>query len=142
MSTKATAAMTERSVPARRPRRGRPSPSTVLLGSLAAFLAILAFLAFQVRAGHDPALSAQTSVAQVQQQPRQVVVRKVEDDYVITKVVPAPQSTSSPQPALTTGSSGGGGASASTSSPAPVITSSPAPAPAPAPTPAPVTRTS
>ena len=139
---RATAAMTERSVPARTRRRGRPSPSTVVLGSLAAFLAILAFLAFQVRAGHDPALSAQTSVAQVQQQPRQVVVRKVEDDYVITKVVPAPQSTSSPQPALTTGSSGGGGASASTSSPAPVITSSPAPAPAPAPTPAPVTRTS
>jgi len=139
---RATAAMTDQRAAARPRRRGRPSPSTVVLGSLAAFLAILAFLAFQVRAGHDPALSAQTSVAQVQQQPRHVVVRKVEDDYVITKVVPAPQSTSSPQPALTTGSSGGGGASASTSSPAPVITSSPAPAPAPAPTPAPVTRTS
>jgi len=137
---RATAAMTDQRAAARPRRRGRPSPSTVVLGSLAAFLAILAFLAFQVRAGHDPALSRPATVAQLQQQPRRVIVRKVEDDYVITKVVPAPQSTSSPQPALTTGSSGGGGASVNTSSPAPAITSSPAPAPAP--TPAPVTRTS
>jgi len=108
-----------------------------VLSTLAAFLAILAFLAFQVRAGHDPALSRSSGqVAAVQQQPKRIVVRKVEDDYVITKVVPAPRSATSVQPALTTGSSGGG-------SPAPVVTSSPAPAPAPAPAaPAPVTRTS
>jgi hypothetical protein len=121
--------------PARRKRGARPS--TVVLSTLAAFLAILAFLAFQVRAGHDPALSRSSGqVAAVQQQPKRIVVRKVEDDYVITKVVPAPRSATSVQPALTTGSSGGG-------SPAPVVTSSPAPAPAPAPAaPAPVTRTS
>jgi hypothetical protein len=109
-----------------------------VLSTLAAFLAILAFLAFQVRAGHDPALSRSSGqVAAVQQQqPKRIVVRKVEDDYVITKVVPAPRSATSVQPALTTGSSGGG-------SPAPVVTSSPAPAPAPAPAaPTPVTRTS
>jgi hypothetical protein len=136
--------MTEQAVPSPRPRRRkRPSASTVVLGSLAAFLAILAFLAFQVRAGNDPALSAQTKVAQVQQQQpaRRVIVRKVEDDYVITKVIPAPQATRSPQPALTTGSSGNGGGA---STPAPVVTSGPAPAPVPAPSPAPapVTRTS
>ncbi len=44
------------------------------------------------------------------QQPRRVVVRKVEDDYVITKVIPAQQirSRSRRSPRLTTGASGGG----------------------------------
>ena len=129
--------MTEQPTPRSAARKRGPRPATVALTTLAAFLAVLAFLAFQVRAGHDPALSHSSGqVAAVQQQPRRVVVRKVEDDYVITKVVPAPQSATSVQPALTTGASGGG-------SPAPVITSSPAPAAAPAPAaPAPVTRTS
>ena len=129
--------MTEQATPRPARRKRGPRPSTVVLSTLAAFLAILAFLAFQVRAGHDPALSRSSGqVAAVQQQPKRIVVRKVEDDYVITKVVPAPRSATSVQPALTTGSSGGG-------SPAPVVTSSPAPAPAPAPAaPAPVTRTS
>jgi len=131
--------MTEQARPRPARRKRGPRPSTVVLSTLAAFLAILAFLAFQVRAGHDPALSrssGQVAAVQQQQQPKRIVVRKVEDDYVITKVVPAPRSATSVQPALTTGSSGGG-------SPAPVVTSSPAPAPAPAPAaPAPVTRTS
>lgn len=121
-------------------RPKQPSFSTVMLGSLAAFLAILAFLAFQVRAGHDPALSRQTQVAQIQPQPRRVIVRRVEDDYVITKVIPAPpQGTTSVRPALTSGASGGTSASAAPA-PSPVVSSSPVPAPAP--TPAPVTRTS
>ena len=129
--------MTEQARPRPARRKRGPRPSTVVLSTLAAFLAILAFLAFQVRAGHDPALSRSSGqVAAVQQQPKRIVVRKVEDDYVITKVVPAPRSATSVQPALTTGSSGGG-------SPAPVVTSSPAPVPAPPPAaPAPVTRTS
>lgn len=131
--------MTDRPTAPRPRKRGRPSPYTVALGTLAAFLAVLAFLAFQVRAGHDPALSTGTKVAQAPQQARRVIVRRVEDDYVITKVVPAAQTANSPQPALTTGSSGGG---ARVSSPAPVVSSSPGPVPAPAPTPAPVTRTS
>ena len=120
--------MTERA-PAR--RRG-PRASTVILSSVAAFLAVLAFLTFQLRAGHDPALGKQ-AVAQVQQQPQRVVVRKVEDDWVITKVIPAQGGSAGSQPALTTGSS-------SSSSPA-VVTSGPAPVVA-APAPAPVTRTS
>ena len=131
--------MTEQARPRPARRKRGPRPSTVVLSTLAAFLAILAFLAFQVRAGHDPALSrssGQVAAVQQQQQPKRIVVRKVEDDYVITKVVPAPRSATSVQPALTTGSSGGG-------SPAPVVTSSPAPVPAPPPAaPAPVTRTS
>lgn len=134
--------MTEQA--ASRPARKRgPRASTVVLSTLAAFLAVLAFLAFQVRAGHDPALSRSGQVVAVQhaQQPRRVVVRKVEDDYVITKVIPAPQQAgTSVQPALTTGSSGGGGSVQS--APAPVVSSSPAPAPVAAPAPAPVTRTS
>jgi hypothetical protein len=133
-STRVVAAMTERPV---KRRRGL-SASTVIFGSLAAFLVVLAFLTFQLRAGKDPALS-HSAVAQVQQQqPRQVVVRKVEDDYVITKVIPAQSGSVGTQPALTTGSSG-----SSSSSSAPVVTSSPAPVAAPvAAAPAPVTRTS
>jgi hypothetical protein len=106
----------------------------VIFGSLAAFLAVLAFLAFQVRAGKDPALGHST-VAQVQQQPRRVVLRKVEDDYVITKVIPAQGGSVGAQPALTTGSS-------SSASSAPVVVTSPAPAATPVAAPAPVTRTS
>jgi hypothetical protein len=133
--------MTEQAAQRQAGKRG-PRASTVMLTTLAAFLAVLAFLAFQVRAGKDPALSSSGQVAQVQTaQPRRVIVRKVEDDYVITKVIPAPRSGSSAQPALTTGASGGGSAPVQ-SSPAPVV-SNPAPAPAPAPAaPAPVTRTS
>lgn len=131
--------MTDQAATPRR-RRG-PNPTTVVLGSVAAFMAILAFLAFQVRAGNDPALQPTAKVAQAPvQQPRRVVLRKVEDDYVITKVIPAQQQTVSGSPPVTTSSSGGGGGSTS----APVVTSSPAPAPtpAPAPSPAPVTRSS
>lgn len=125
--------MTEQAAATRRPGRRRPGVATVALMSLAAFLAILAFLAFEVRTGHDPALSAQAKVADARQ-PQRIIVRRVEDDYVITKVIPAPGSNSA-QPALSTGSSGGG---VSTSSP--VVVSSPAPAVTAIP--APVTRTS
>ncbi len=52
--------------PAKTPRRRRPSPSIVALTSLAAFFAVLALLAFQLRAGHDPALSSSTTVARAQ----------------------------------------------------------------------------
>lgn len=122
--------MTEQAAATRRPGRRRPGVATVALMSLAAFLAILAFLAFEVRTGHDPALSAQAKVADARQ-PQRIIVRRVEDDYVITKVIPA---TGSAQPALTTGSSGGG---VSVSSPTVVSSSAPAAA-----VPAPVTRTS
>ena len=55
------------------------------------------------------------------------------DDYVITKVVPAPRATG-----VSTSASGGG----VTQSAPQIVSSSPAPAPTPAPAPAPVTHTS
>lgn len=119
--------------PAKTPRRRRPSPSIVALTSLAAFFAVLALLAFQLRAGHDPALSRSTTVARAQLNPQRVIVRRVEDDYVITKVVPAPRATG-----VSTSASGGG----VTQSAPQIVSSSPAPASAPAAAPAPVTHTS
>src|SRR5689334_25090741 len=102
------AAMTDKR---ERKSRRRPSPAVVALSSLAAFLLVLTLLAFQVRSGHDPALSASAQTVAARQQP-QVIVRKVEDDYVITKVIPAQQSASgqggAPAQSPVTRSSGGG----------------------------------
>ena len=44
--------------------RGKPSRSASIAGSLAAFFALLAFLAVQVRAGGDPALGPAKPAAQ------------------------------------------------------------------------------
>jgi hypothetical protein len=95
-------------------------------GALGAFFAALALLAFQVRAGQDPALGPAQPVAQVQKpKPRRILIRKV-----IKRVVVHPPPASS-----------------SAGAPAPVETSTPpttssAPAPAPAPEPAPLTTQS
>jgi hypothetical protein len=123
--------MTERPVH-RAPRRRRPSGKPIVVISLAAFFAVLALLAFQMRSGHDPALSASATATQARQSQQRVVVREVDDDYVITRVIPAASPGATPAPPLTTGSSGGSHASA----PAPAAVVAPAPAPAP------VTRTS
>jgi hypothetical protein len=93
-------------------RRRKPSAGWVLGPALGAFFAVLALLAFQVRAGNDPALGA--PVAQVQK-PRQIVVRRV-----ITRVVIHHPAAATALPR---------------SSPAAVQTSALAPAPAPAPAP-------
>jgi hypothetical protein len=112
-----------------RKHRRRPGPAVVGLSSLSAFLMVLTLMVFQMRGGHDPALSASAHTVAARQP--QIVVRKVEDDYVITRVIPAQQQGG----ALSTG----GSSAPVTSSPAPRVSS---PAPAPAPAPAPVTRTS
>ena len=55
--------------------RRKPSPFGLLAGSLAAFFALLAFLAVQVRAGGDPALGPPKSAATAE--PRRVIVHRV-----------------------------------------------------------------
>lgn len=40
-----------------RPRRRKPSSYPVIAGSLATFMALFGFLAYQLRTGHDPSLS-------------------------------------------------------------------------------------
>ena len=60
---------------ATRTDRRKPSPFGLLAGSLAAFFALLAFLAVQVRAGGDPALGPPKSAATAE--PRRVIVHRV-----------------------------------------------------------------
>jgi hypothetical protein len=55
--------------------RRKPSPFGLLAGSLAAFFALLAFLAVQVRAGGDPALGQPKPAATAE--PRRVIVHRV-----------------------------------------------------------------
>jgi hypothetical protein len=114
----------------------RPAAVPVAWASAAAFLAVFAGLAFQMRQGRDPVLRAGHDGASAVVAPRRVLIRRVVTRRVIVRVIPA-------EPAA-------GGAPTGTATPSvPVVTSSPttvaaapAPAPAPASPPAPVTRTS
>jgi hypothetical protein len=108
--------------------RRKPSSLGVFAGSLAAFFALLAFLAVQVRAGGDPALGPAKPAPTAE--PRRVIVHRV----IVRKVIV----TERPRVAAGGGqvaTSGGGTAVAGGGSSAPAP-SAPAPAPAPA---APVT---
>jgi hypothetical protein len=68
--------------------RRKPSPFGVLAGSLAAFFALLAFLAVQVRAGGDPALGQPKPAATAE--PRRVIVhRLIVRRIVVTDRAPA-----------------------------------------------------
>ena len=71
MATAATAAGAMAATTDRR----KPSPFGLLAGSLAAFFALLAFLALQVRAGGDPALGQPKPAATAE--PRRVIVHRV-----------------------------------------------------------------
>ena len=75
--------------------RRRPSCFGVFAGSLAAFFALLAFLAVQVRAGGDPALGPAKVPAE-----RRVIVHRV----VVRRVI-----VTDPAPAAAGGSVDGGG---------------------------------
>jgi hypothetical protein len=104
-----------------RPRRRRkPSAGWVYGPALGAFFAVLALLAFQVRAGSDPALGKPAAQAP---KPRQVLVRRV-----ITRVV-IHHPAAAPPPSST----------AAVPAPAPATTTA---APPPAPAPAPLTTQS
>lgn len=103
---------------AARRRRG-PSPVHVVAGTLAVFLACLAFLAWQVRTGHDPSLGTPAAAA-----PARVLVKRVERKVVVTDVLPVEEDD-----APTGGTASGGSVQ--------VVQSSPAPA-----APAPTTRSS
>ena len=58
-------------------RSRRPGPAGLMLWSLAAFFALLAVLAVQVRAGSDPALGPAKPVAQRRVVVHRVVLRRV-----------------------------------------------------------------
>jgi hypothetical protein len=92
--------------------RRKPSPFGLLAGSLAAFFALLAFLAVQVRAGGDPALGPPKPAATAE--PRRVIVHRV----IVRRIVVTDRA-----PARRTGERAAAGAASS--APAP---SAPAPA--------------
>jgi hypothetical protein len=73
-------------IPAPTPRRAairKPGPFPVIAGSLGLFLAVTALLAFQMRAGADPALGEPQVVAAASPAPRKLLIRRV----IITRVV-------------------------------------------------------
>lgn len=111
---------------ARRP--SKPPAGWVFGGALGAFFVALALLAFQVRAGNDPALGPAQPVAHVQPaKPRRILIRKV----IKRVIIEHPPASSAPSAAP---------AHVRTSAPR---TTAPAPAaPAPAPAPAPLTTQS
>jgi hypothetical protein len=109
------------------PRRGKPSSFGVFAGSLAAFFALLAFLAVQVRAGGDPALGPAKPAATADA--RRVIVHRV----IVRRVI---VTEPAPKPAAAGGGSAPAAPAAAPSAPA-AAPAAPAPA-APAPA-APVT---
>jgi hypothetical protein len=106
-----------------RPQRARKPAGWVFAPALGAFFAALALLAFQVRAGEDPALGPAEPTAQAQAKPRRVLIRRVIKRVVVHH---PPTSSASPSPAAVQTSQ------PTTTTPAPVP-AAPEPAPAPAP---------
>ena len=125
---------------AQRPRRRKPGAGPVVAGSLAAFLGLFGFMAYELRTGHDPALGNQVASAPAPTSKR-VVLKRIEHRIIVTKVLP---------PREEEGDDGGPvQVAAVPATPAPAATSAPVvvqrsatPAPAPAPAPAPVTTRS
>jgi hypothetical protein len=112
-----------------RPRRRKPSKYPVVAGSLATFMALFGFMAYQLRTGHDPALSRQALAASAPPTKR-VVLRRIEDRIIVTRVIPPSDDGEGGAVQLAVPAQ----ASAPATQSAPVIVrSSPAPAPAPAP---------
>ena len=87
-----------------RPRRRKPGPLPVVLGTIATFLVVLALLAVQLRAGHDPVLGTGTPVAVAAGGHQPVVTRSSGATPSASATVSPNQSTQ----AVTTRTSGGG----------------------------------
>jgi hypothetical protein len=112
-----------------RPRRV-PSLPTVL-ASVACFLVVFEFLAFQLRSGRDPAIGASAGEPAAAR-PRPVVIHR---RIIVRRVVESDGGASG----VTVG---GGSSAAGSTSTAPAPSASPTPVAAPAPAPAPVTSSS
>jgi len=128
--------------PRRCPRR--PRPTAVAASSLALFLAIFTLLAWQMRAGRDPALGASAQSAHPAA-PRAVIVRRVvvtKRHVVIVEDDDAQAGDDGTRQAAAAAPSRAASTSVQNAAPAQAPAAQ-APAPQPAPAPAPVvTRTS
>jgi hypothetical protein len=117
----------------RRERIRKPGPLPVIAGSLGLFLAVTALLAFQLRAGADPALGAgEPQLVAAASVPRKVVIRRRE---IVTRIIehrggvaPPPSRAAATPPATGPGRSAPSSAAAA---PAPAGAAPSAPAPAP-----------
>lgn len=115
-------------------RRRRVRGLPTMLASLACFLVVFEFLAFQLVSGRDPAIGA-ASDKPILHAARPVVIHR---RIVVRRVVhSAPSGSGAPVGGGTAGSSSATSSSAPTTKPA-----APAPAASPAPAPAPVTSSS
>jgi hypothetical protein len=99
--------------------RRKPSPLGLLAGSLAAFFALLAFLAVQVRAGGDPALGPPKPAATAE--PRRVIVHRV----IVRRIVVTDRA-----PAQRASGGGNGGTAAAGGATSAQVQAPSAPAPA------------
>ena len=59
----------------------------MIAGSLATFLGLFSFLAFQIRQGKDPALGKQVAAAPAPRT-KHVLVKRIEHRIVVTKILP------------------------------------------------------
>lgn len=114
-------------------------------GAAALFLAFLVLLAWQVRAGRDPALAAQTA-AQGDPVPRRIVVRRIERRIVVERVRRIEEDDGGDDGELVAQAAPTAGAPAAapaaTAAPTAPVQAAPAPAPAPQPAAPLVTKTS
>ena len=113
---------------------GRPHPGWTMAGAFAVFLSLFVLLAWQVRAGADPALVAQISTPTVT---RPVIVHRVVRQVIQDKVIVMDRGRGTSR----SGSAPAAQARATASVPR-VVASAPAATPAPAPVAPIVTRTS
>jgi len=104
----------------------RPRPIATMIAATAVFVAVLVLLAWQVRAGRDPALGTVRQTARVAPAPRRVLVKKIVRRVIVTKVV---QTDDGPVLVASTAPAPSSSGSVSYSAPA-VSYSAPAPAPA------------
>ena len=127
--------MTEPSPTPARPRAlpARPRALPTVLASVACFLVLFEFLAFQLGAGKDPALGSTPATEPAAVKRPTVIDRKIVETRVVS-LPPKPTATSAA--AAPTSAAPSSTASAAPAVPAPVA-AAPAPTPAPAPAPAP-----
>jgi hypothetical protein len=114
------------------PRPKRPGAAPTYALTAAAFLIVLTLLAWQVRAGKDPAIGPAKPAAATAPKKRVVVVKRIERKVIVEEAAPATApAAAAPAPA---------GAPSAPAAPAPAA-AAPAPAPA-APAPVLATRSS
>jgi hypothetical protein len=102
--------------------RRPPAAVIVAAGSLAVFCVVFALLAFQLRAGRDPGLSAASASVPTAPRVRRVIDRRIVVRKVIVQVRPREDDAPAPVTRVVT---------APAPAPAPVQAAPPAPAPAP-----------